>query len=212
MGAKTWMLVYATGSASEALTRCAGSLDRQASARLAATLFPSEKLEPLPDGELSYTNPPEDELFIACYPGVSIIAAFDFAIDNPSQLPSQFIAAGTDQAVYLHAMHSVVDWFAFAVWEKGKLVRALSLSPENGVIEDIGQKLAFELPYWNGEHPVDDPEDELEEDERYPFAFHPLELGEEALKEFFGYQLEGFVDAALLQPETVPLLRFRRSQ
>lgn len=38
--------------------------------------------------------------------------------------------------MYLHAMHSVVDWFAFAVWgPDGKLRRALSVSPANGVIE-----------------------------------------------------------------------------
>lgn len=212
MGAKTWMLVYSTGSAREALAKCTGSLDRQASARLASTLFPGELLEPMEDGDLTFTNPPDDQIFVACYPGVSVVAAIEFGLDRPSQLPSGFLSAGAGQSVYLHAMHSVVDWLAFAVWQDGKLVRALSLAPDNGIIEDVGQKLAFELPYWNGDHPVDDPEDELDEDERYPFAFHPLELGEEALKEFFGYQLEGFVDDELLQPETVPLLRFRRSK
>jgi hypothetical protein len=46
----------------------------------------------------------------------------------------------------------------------------------------------------------------------YPFPFHPLELGEAALKEFFGYQLEGFIDPALLQPESITLVKYRRSQ
>lgn len=209
MGAKTWMVVYAADSASKSLA-AGNPLDRQASARLAAELFSGERLEALPDGDLSYTNPPDDELFIGCYPGVSVVAAVDFAIDNPSQLPQRFLSVGTSGNVYLYAMHSVVDWFAFAVWRNGQLQRALSLAPDNGIIEDIGPRLDFEEPYWNGEHPVDDPEEELEEDERYPFVFHPLDLGEAALREFFGYQLEGFVASELLRPETVPLLRFKR--
>jgi hypothetical protein len=36
----------------------------------------------------------------------------------------------------------------------------------------------------------------------YPFPFHPLELGEAALREFFGYRLEGIVDPGPIEPET----------
>jgi hypothetical protein len=86
------------------------------------------------------------------------------------------------------------------------------LSPDDDIIEDIGVRLPFEESYWNGEHPAEDPDEELAEEERYPLPFHPLELGEAALREFFGYQLEGYVDLELLRPETVPLLRFRRSK
>ena len=209
MGAKTWMLVYATGSAREALSR-GTPIDRDASAVLARRLFPGEKLEPLSDVDLSYTNPPDDEVFVGCFPGVSVVAAIDFAIDKPSQLPERFLDAAAGRSVYLHAMHSVVDWFAFAVWEQDRLRRSLSLSPDDGIHEDIGARLGFESPYWAGEHPVDDPDEEEDEDDKYPFAFHPLELAEAALSEFFGYQLEGALDSTLQRPETVPLLRFRR--
>jgi hypothetical protein len=209
MGAKTWMLVYAAGSASEALAS-GNALDREASAKLAASLFPGEKLVPLPDGDLLYTNPPDDELYVGCFPGVSVLAAAEFAIDKPSELPERFLRAAQGRTVYLHAMHSVVDWFAFAVWEGGQLRRALSLAPDSGIIEDIGARLGFEAPYWEGEYPADDPDEELDDDDRYPFPFHPLELGEAALREFFGYQIEGYVDDEMLNPETVPLMRFRR--
>jgi hypothetical protein len=37
-----------------------------------------------------------------------------------------------------------------------------------------------------------------------------LDLGEAALKEFFGYQLEGEIDSCLLDPETIPLERYKR--
>lgn len=211
MGAKTWMLVRTSGGVREILAKNP-ALDRVATTALAESLFPKERLEPLADGDLSYTCPPDDELHIGCFENLSIIAAKEFAIDNPSKLEPRFLQGPVSEVAYLHAMHSVVDWFAFAVWRDGKLVRSLSLSPDSGVIEDTGSRLPFEVPYWDGEHPAIDPE-ELEEGEApYPLPFHPLELGEEALKEFFGYQLEGFMDESLLEPESIPLMRFRRKR
>lgn len=211
MGAKTWMVVYANGIARELLA-ARPKLDRDATARLAARLFAKDRLEPLDDGDLSYTCPPDDELHIGCFPGVSVVAAKEFGIDYPSMLEPHFLEGEESQNVYLHAMHSVVDWFAFAVWRDGKLQRSLSLSPDSGVLEDIGQRLPFELPYWSGEHPAVDPEDEDEGDPPYPFPFHPLELGEAALEDFFGYHIEGVIDPTLLAPETVPLIRYKRSR
>ena len=209
MGAKTWMLVYANGNAGEIL-KSTPQLDRDATASLAGKLFPSEKLVPVEDGDLSFTCPPDDELVLGCFPGVSIIAAKEFGIDYPSKLPSIFLENASGQTIYLHAMHSVVDWFAYAVWSNGKLQRSLSLSPDSGILEDIGPRLPFEGPYWSGQHPVFDPEED--EDTDYPFAFHPLELGEAALQEFFGYQLEGMAVPTNLEPEGIPLVRFKRSR
>lgn len=77
------------------------------------------------------------------------------------------------------------------------------------MIEDIGDRMAFEEPYWSGQHPAVD-EDDDEDD--YPLRFHPIDLGEAALKEFFGYQLEGFIDPSLLEPEDVALMRFKRKR
>ncbi len=45
--------------------------------------------------------------------------------------------------------------------------------------------------------------------ERASFT-RPLDLGEEALKDRFGYQLEGVIDASLLEPESIPLVRYKR--
>lgn len=200
MGAKTSMLVYADGNAAAALR--GAQLNRDATSQLAKNLFPKDKLALVGDGDLLFTCPPDDELRAGCFPGVSVMAAKEFGIDYPSKLPVSFIRGhGT---VYLHAMHSVVDWFAFARWNDGHLVRSLSLSPDHGILEDIGERLPFEEPFWSGQHPAVDDEDE------YPFPFHPLELGEAALKEFFGYQLEGPIDRSLLDPESVALLKFKR--
>jgi Family of unknown function (DUF6928) len=207
VGAKTWMLVYADVKVEESL-RDNPRLDRSATLELATNLFPKDQLEPIGDGDLSYTCPPDDELHMGCFPGVSILAAKEFGIDYPSKLPVSFLSHGDSRTTYLHAMHSVVDWFAFAQWINGRLVRSLSLSPDSGILEDIGQRLPFEEPFWSGQNPVttDDEEDD------YPLPFHPLEMGEAALKEFFGYQLEGFIDPALLQPESIPLLKYKRKR
>lgn len=206
MGAKTWMLVFANANAREALA-ATPQLDREATQKLANTLFPSEKLDPIGDGDLSYTCPPGDELHIGCFPGISVVAAKEFGIDCPSKLSQRFIAAGGSGTVTLHAMHSVVDWFAYAIWANGKLLRSLSLSPDSGVMENIGSRLPFEEPYWSGEHPAVDSD---EEKDAYPFPFHPLDLGEATLKDRFGYQLEGYIDASLLEPESIPLVRYKR--
>ena len=96
-------------------------------------------------------------------------------------------AAG--RTLYLHAMHSVVDFFSYAIWEPdGTLRRAYSLSPDSGVIADVGTPLPFEEKYRAG-----DPEflESLDSDDEYPFRFHPLDLAEAALRELFGFNYEG---------------------
>ncbi len=106
----------------------------------------------------------------------------------------------------LHAMHSVSDWLAFAVWEEGRLRRSLSLSPDGGIVENIGDPFPFETPYWAGDRPVEsDPECD---EEPYALPFHPLELGNEALRALFGFLLEGRPSLDDVDPDEVPLLGF----
>ena len=208
MGAKTCMLVYASGDP-RATLRNKPSLDVDGSLRLAASLFPGKTFTQLGPGDLSSTNPPGDEIHLGLFAGIAVVAASDFAIDHPSRLPSRFLELAPFDTVYLHAMHSVVDWFAFAKWERGHLIRSLSLSPDGGLLEDFGSKLPFEEPYWSGAYPAVDPD---EDPTSYPFPFHPLELGEAALRALFGYQLEGYIDSSLLEPESVELIRLKESR
>lgn len=97
-------------------------------------------------------------------------------------------------------MHSVTDTFAYAIWENGSLVRSLALSPDDGIVENIGDPLPFEAPYWTGEHPAGD---------RYPLPFHPLDLGEVALRALFGFILEGRPQPTDIDPESVKLAGFQ---
>jgi hypothetical protein len=213
LGAKTWMLVYASSEVAATLA-ARPELDRARSLELAHALFPEHELTSGEEGSLLYTDPRERDLYVGCYADVGIVAAEEFAIDYPSKLPAHFLDPRYGERIVLHAMHSVVDWFAFAVWRHGRLERSLSLSPDNGIIEDIGAKLDFERPFWAGAHPPVAPEDE-DPDDPYPLPFHPLELGEAALSELFGYVLEGFVENLAeprFDPEQFPLLTFHRSR
>ena len=108
----------------------------------------------------------------------------------------------------MHGMHSVVDWLCFAVWEDGELVRSLSLSPDSGIMENIGQPYAFELPFWAGEHPVT-PVPGWPDQGPYPLPFHPLVLGEQALRALFGFVIEGMPEPADIDAEAVAMRGFR---
>lgn len=208
MGAKTWMLVYSKGNPLEIL-KANPVLDRAATREFAKRLFSPEKVTHSAERDLSYTCPAKDKLVVGCFPGLVVVAAHEFGINLPSRLPAKFIGACPGYTVYLHAMHSTVDWFAFAIWKDGKLQRSLSLSPDSGILENTGDKLPFEESYWNGEHPAFDSK---EEDDDYPFPFHPLELGEAALLSLFGYQLEGTIDPSHVEPEKIPLMQFNRKK
>jgi hypothetical protein len=218
MGAKTSVLIYSMGNPSEVFKKEAllnetqeSMLDREATITLAKKLFPSEKLVETGDpASLSDADASGDTLLIGCFPGLAVVSADECGLDYPSRLPAAFVEALPNHTVYLHAMHSVVDWFAYAIWKDGTLQRSLSLSANDGLIENKGNRLSFEEPYWQGLYPVGDDE---EDEEEYPFVFHPLELAEAALLTLFGYELEGVMDEELrpqFNPEMIPLMCFKR--
>ena len=206
MGAKTWMLVYGSGDVSKIL-KAEPVLDRQATTALVARLFPGEHLVEGADTTLSFTCPNDDEIIAASLGGVVVVAAKECRIERPSTLPSALVNALPGHDVTLHVMHSTVDWFAFATWRGGVLQRSLSLAPDDGILEDIGERLPFEAPYWDGMHPAVDADDP---DDDYPFVFHPLELGEAALLALFGYQLEGVDDPSEVAAGDIAVMRFKR--
>ncbi|MBT9098298.1 hypothetical protein KFZ76_11340 [Methylovulum psychrotolerans] len=206
MGAKTWMLAYTDGNIRE-LLKTNPPMDRVATSALAKRLFPSETLKPIGDRDLSFTCPVANEIYIGCFPGVSIIAAKEFGGNCPSALPAHFINLATANTVYLHAMHSVVTWSAYAIWVNGKIQRSLSVWCDGGILEDIGTRLPFEEPYWSGQHSVFDVDIDKGE---LPFLFDPLDFGEAALAELFGYHIAGADDPTHLQPKNIPLAGFQR--
>ena len=202
MGAKTGLLAYAVGSAAGALRNRPAESSQEAAETFVRRLHPGWRVVPRadPDANLwEMVHPPEDIAYAACFPGLDNLCSRNVMVDRPSELPPRYLQAAEGRTVILHAMHSVVDWLAFAIWKDGVLVRALSLSPDGGIVEDIGERLPFEAPYWGGEHPVE-PVDFVPlpgrpgpSGEPYPLPFHPLELGEGALRALFGFVIEGFL-------------------
>ncbi|MFE9921084.1 DUF6928 family protein [Streptomyces sp. NPDC005774] len=197
MGTKTGLLVYAGSDVPESLRR-AGAADPDRTAAMMRRLYPGRKIEECEGSNLGDgVYPPKGTVYAASRPGVEVIGDREVMIDAPSQLPEHLVAASAGRRFVLHAMHamhamhSVVDWLAFAVWEDGRLVRSLSLSPDSGIIENIGEPLPFELPYWAGDRPADIVPWPGEEEEPYPLPFHPLDLGEDALRTLCGFIQEG---------------------
>ena len=208
MGAKDWFICYADTDVGSVL---AGrpELDRTATSELVRRLFPDRTVVETEDGTLAENaNPAEEEVFAAVWPGATIVCTSRAAVDRPSQVAAQFLKEGVGRTVYVHAMHSVVDWFAYARWEPdGSLRRALSVNADDQVIEDVGPRLPHEEPFWRGDFPA------TEDDEEYPLPFHPLELSEATLEAVFGFVFEGHSgmqdDAGLVDPFDVALASYR---
>ncbi len=172
------MLLYADRPIRPIL-QAAPPLDRPATRALVERLYPGHQLLDLDDGNLfELAAPDQSTVFAGCFPGLAVVCTPDVALDRPSALGPTFCREFPGRTRYLHAMHSVVDYFAYAVWTgDGVLSRSLSLSSDNGILEDVGTPLAFEASYWAGRQP-----------------FHPLELAEAALRALFGFTFEGVAE------------------
>ncbi|MEW1640207.1 hypothetical protein AB0469_39900 [Streptomyces sp. NPDC093801] len=146
--------------------------------------------------------PGEEIACAASFPGLDVVCSRQLAQPQPSRLTETVSRLADGRDAYGVFMHSAEDWTAFAVWSDRQLVRALSVSPGAGIIEEVGERLPFETPFWSGERP-------LHHAKNYPLPFHPLELGNEALKTFFGFILEGHEDDSCFDPEDVDIPVFR---
>jgi hypothetical protein len=204
MGARSSLLAFIDGDAA-AVLRSAPPLDRDAAGEVLARMHPGARITPVADGTLGDDISPKEFSYVGAFPGLTVVCAPYLAPDRPSGIPSGWRRGAPAQTVLLHAQHSVVDWFAYAVWDaEGRLRRALSLAPDDGVVEDVGARPAYEQPYWDGAHPV---EEELS-GRPYPLPFHPLELAERVLREYLGFEQEGEIRPDDPEPFDVPLAGF----
>ncbi len=186
MGAKTSLLAYSNGPIAPRL-RATFEPDPVGAEKLVELVHPGIPRAPIDPDTLDRTWPQDGTAYATSGPGIDIISDRSVADYSPPDLPARLLEAGQGRQLTLHAMNSTIDSLTFAIWDDNHLVRALSLSPDDGVATNIGEPLTFEIPYWAGEHPVSvrpgqDP---------YPLPFHPLELGEQALRASFGFTLEG---------------------
>jgi hypothetical protein len=206
VGAKTAILAYADKDAREVL-QGRPTLDRAAALELVGWVFPGWRVDQVFNGSLEDGYPAEGVTNVGCFPGLELICDRRLMVERPSQLDRHLVRASAGRRLYLHAMHSVVDWLAFGVWEDTRLVRSLSVWPDGGLVENIGAPLAFEVPFWAGEHA----EEALADEPPYPLPFGPLDLGEEALRSFFGFVYEGEPQAGDIEPSEIALVGVRLS-
>jgi hypothetical protein len=212
VGAKTGLLAYAAQDVASILRAGPAEAGCESAEALLRRIYPDWLVEPLDGadtaGDLSEAAyPPEDVAYAASFPGLEIVCDRNVMVDYPSSLPQRYLEAAGVRTVVLHAMHSVTDWLASAVWTDGKLVRSLSVSPHRGIGEDIGERLPFEAPYWRGEHPVT-PVPGWPSKGPYPLPFHPLALGEAALRALFGFVIEGRREPDDVDASAVPVHAF----
>jgi len=195
MGAKAWFAAYFDGDATEVLWN-APTLDQEGSDALVDRLFPSTRVRRIEDGRLAYLNPDRGEVLAGDYGRVKIVAHDELAGDHLSKTDARWLRSDLGSTIFVQAMHSVSDFGAFALWRDGQLVRAVSVSPDDGIMENIGEALPFEAPYWSGERPVED---------GYPLPFHPLE---DAVFAHLGFGFEGG-DPKVCDPMEIPIARYK---
>jgi hypothetical protein len=218
MGAKTALLAFADGDLPAALKAAsrspvarpvpdqAGQAAAGEAEAVVQRLSPGYQVTPIPDGALfEDTYPPDDIAYTTVLPGAVLICDQRLVAASASGLPDRVLAEAAGRRILLHSMHSVSDALRFAVWENGQLVRSLNLSPDSGVVENIGEPYPFEAPYWAGEHPVTRV---FPGQGPYPLPFHPLELGEQALRGLFGFTIEGLPHPDDVDTETVRMFGF----
>lgn len=206
MGEKTGILAF--GDDIPARLRGRPVADAARTRELVEKVHPGYVVEPVGGRALRYaTYPPEDVVFASSSTGLDIVCDQRLTFDYPSTVPEHLRRIAGGRRIAMLGAHSVVDWLYYATWSDGALVRLLALSPDGGVIESIGEPLPFEAPYWAGAHPVP-PADGPDEDP-YPLPFHPLDLGQEALRELFGFVTDGSHRPGDVPTDEVELLGFR---
>lgn len=158
-----------------------GERDYAQMAALVARLFPGWSVEPTEGSSLVEGTHPEDGIaYAGAFAGVDVVCHQRLAM--ASRLPAHLVEAGRGLRLVAHTMHSGSDSFGLASWNDGELVRSLIVK-HSKVTEDIGERFAFEAPFWAGEHPagvvLGSPSERPD-----PLPFHPLDLGNEALREY----------------------------
>lgn len=211
MGAKTALLAFADGDLRPVLraaaTSAAAESDR--AEELVRAAHPGYAVRPVGGSTLLDGAYPDDDVtYATVLAGATILCDRRFMLRCPSQLPEHLIRAAAGRRIILHSMHSVSDWFGFAVWEGGALIRALSVSTNDGIAENIGVPFNFERPFWAGQRPIE-PIQGPPDPTSHAVPFHPVELGEAVLRAVFGFVAEGRREPDDVNADQVLLQGFR---
>jgi hypothetical protein len=176
---------------------------RDAAGQLLVELYPRTRF--VEHGVVSLVSgafPDDGYINLAAFRNGAVVATRRAMLFNPSKLEARFVKVAGSRTVHLLAQRSMYDMVAYARWEGGTLARSISANPVGKVWESIGAPEPFEARFWEGsQRPAPD----------YPLPFHPLDLGEAALRHILGACFEGLPEPGLADPSTVELLSFGRA-
>lgn len=128
--------------------------DPAAAYALARQLHPGLGVEPTAPSTLgAATGPQPGELFIGCYPGLTLLCSAFAARVHPTELPELLVRPLAEEHTYLVSFDLEYGWGSFAHWERGELRRAFSSTRLN-ILQDEGLPHIWERPHWAGEHPI----------------------------------------------------------
>ncbi|MGW4367308.1 DUF6928 family protein [Nocardia takedensis] len=154
MLSKASSLWYVDAADPLAVLRAEHDPDPDAAYALARQLYADRDVVPIMVGTLGgCAGPDVDEVYIGCYPGVTIVCSTIAAQIRPTALPEMLIRPLASEHTYLLSFDTAYGWGAFAHWERGEFRRAFSSTRVN-ILEDKGLPAVWERPYWAGDHPV----------------------------------------------------------
>lgn len=136
----------------------------------------------------------DDEIGVAVYGRLAVIAGPRLAATAPSQLPTELVTARPTAHAYLVHTDTDAAYGVFAQWDQGRLRRSFAADPVD-IVENEGLPFLFERPFWAGEHPLQYVDGVAHDPQALPF--HPVEFAACAAHNWLGLRL----DAASASPD-----------
>jgi len=180
--------------------------DSTASQALARQLHPGFEVSPTMVGTLGgCAGPDVDEVYLGCFPGVTVLCSALAARIHPSAIPEMLVRPLASEHTFLVSFDTVHGWGSFAHWERGELRRAFSSTRLN-ILEDEGLPLVWERAFWAGEHPVQWRPWDLPDPQTLPFD--PPDFANAAGHEWLGVQYRAPAADGELTPSDIPVCGF----
>lgn len=159
--------------------------DPGAAAALAGELYAEHDVRPIMVGTLhGCAGPDRDEVYIGCYPGLTVVCTAEAALVRPTRLPDLLVRPLASEHTYLVSFDATLHWGAFAHWERGEFRRSFS-STRVDILENEGLPMVWERTYWAGEHPV--PRQGGDHPEPQSLPFDPPDFADAANREWLGF-------------------------
>lgn len=182
MGMKAQLVSVSPGFPRDDLVRYRiGPVDD--SRRAAESVLPGLIGDQIGDGNLGDDCYPQMRVYVGTFGDTWIVASAHDSLLDWSPRPAE-----RGRNAFRVFMHSVVTMAGFTYWGADGSRREFVGSWEDGAPVNVGDPLPFEHSFWAGEQ---DPDGEANAIHGSDMPFNPMDLGEEALRAFFGFVGEG---------------------